>query len=260
MLIKVLCENTARSSEFACEHGLSLYIEANGRRLLFDMGQTDVFYKNARVLGVDLSKVDTAVLSHGHYDHSGGMGLFLRENDKASVYMSEFAFGEHYNAEDKFIGVDKSLEASDRLVKIHEKTKLGDGLTLYAANDTKLAYPSVPYGLTRLTDSGKIPDDFRHEVYLLIEENSRRILISGCSHRGVVGLSEYFKADVLVGGFHFMKLAPDSEELRASAQKLMTVKTSYYTGHCTEEAQYEVLEKIMGDRLCYIRSGDTLEI
>lgn len=261
MIIKVLCENTAKSEAFACEHGLSLYIEANGRRLLFDMGQTDVFLRNAKTMAVDLEDVDTAILSHGHYDHSGGMGLFLSENDRASVYMSGYAFGEHYNAEDKFIGVDKSLEGNERLKLIFDKTLLGDGLTLYTAKDTCLRYPSQPYGLSRLYDDGqKLPDDFRHEIYLLIEEDGKRVLISGCSHRGVVGLAEFFKPGVLVGGFHFMKLSPESDELARAGEKLIALDTRYYTGHCTGAEQFLTLKGIMGERLNYIASGDSIEI
>ena len=72
MIIKVLSENTAASDEFGCEHGLSLYVETGKHRLLFDTGASDLFAKNAARLGVELSAVDTAVLSHGHYDHGGG--------------------------------------------------------------------------------------------------------------------------------------------------------------------------------------------
>lgn len=260
MIIKVLCENTAKSEAFACEHGLSLYIETNGRRLLFDMGQTDVFFKNAKTMSVNLADVDTAILSHGHYDHSGGMGLFLKENDKASVYMSGYAFGEHYNAEDKFIGVDKSLKGNERLKAVFEKTSLGDGLTLYTAKDTCLSYPPKPYGLSRLEGDKKLPDDFRHEIYLLIEESGKRVLISGCSHRGVVGLAEFFKPDVLVGGFHFMKLSPQSEELYEAGQKLCALDTRYYTGHCTGAEQFETLKAVMDKKLYYISSGDVVTI
>lgn len=66
-----LAENTCKSEEFEAEHGLSLYIEACGKKILFDMGQTDMFSRNAKKLGAELSDVDIAVLSHGHYDHGG---------------------------------------------------------------------------------------------------------------------------------------------------------------------------------------------
>ncbi|MBO5230600.1 MAG: MBL fold metallo-hydrolase [Clostridia bacterium] len=72
MIVKVLCENTSLCDSFGCEHGLSLYIESGERKILFDMGQTNLFEANAEKLGIDLAEIDFAVLSHGHYDHSGG--------------------------------------------------------------------------------------------------------------------------------------------------------------------------------------------
>ncbi|MBR5633360.1 MAG: MBL fold metallo-hydrolase, partial [Clostridia bacterium] len=80
MKIVCLAENTTSRDDVGAEHGLSLYVEAAGKKILFDMGQTDLFMKNAEKLGVDLSKVDVAVLSHGHYDHGGGLSAFLKVN------------------------------------------------------------------------------------------------------------------------------------------------------------------------------------
>ena len=86
MKITALLENTASDCCMMTEHGLSLYIEAQGKKILFDMGQTDLFYKNALTLGIDLAEVDIAILSHGHYDHGGGLEKFLEINKKAPVY------------------------------------------------------------------------------------------------------------------------------------------------------------------------------
>ena len=83
MRIVTLMEDTACAPEFAYEHGLSFYIEANSQKLLFDMGQTDLFLRNAQALGVPLDKVDAAFVSHGHYDHGGGLAAFLKVNDHA---------------------------------------------------------------------------------------------------------------------------------------------------------------------------------
>ena len=82
MRITCLAENTACNG-FEAEHGLSLYIETNGNRILFDMGQTDLFSGNAEKLGIDLNTVDFAVISHGHYDHGGGLRKFLEINQKS---------------------------------------------------------------------------------------------------------------------------------------------------------------------------------
>ena len=106
MKITALVENTCESGKYSVEHGLSLYIETDKHKILFDMGQTELFCENAKKLGVDLGKVDFAVLSHGHYDHGGGLAKFMEINKKAPIYIHEKAFGEHYNGTEKYIGLD----------------------------------------------------------------------------------------------------------------------------------------------------------
>ena len=88
MKMVVLVENSSRC-RLCAEHGLSVYIEYEGKTYLLDTGATALFAENAKELGIDLSKVDTAFLSHAHYDHSGGFEEFFKENDKAAVYMQE---------------------------------------------------------------------------------------------------------------------------------------------------------------------------
>ena len=78
MKITSILENTSHREDMITEHGLSLYIETGAHKILFDMGQSDAFYKNAQTLGIDLAAVDIAVLSHGHYDHGGGPSKFSR--------------------------------------------------------------------------------------------------------------------------------------------------------------------------------------
>ena len=84
MKITALIENTSARG-LPTEHGLSLFVETAERKFLFDMGQTDLFARNAETLGIDLTTVDFAVLSHGHYDHGGGLKAFLALNDHAPV-------------------------------------------------------------------------------------------------------------------------------------------------------------------------------
>ena len=92
MKLCILMENTAFEERFRAEHGLSLLLQTETHKILFDMGQTDSFTENARMLGIELSQVDLAVLSHGHYDHSGGIKRFLELNKKAPVYISPWVF------------------------------------------------------------------------------------------------------------------------------------------------------------------------
>ncbi len=255
MKITALTENTAACG-LPVEHGLSLFIEQDGRALLFDMGQTDLFAQNAARLGVDLAAVDIAVLSHGHYDHGGGLRRFLELNQKAPVYLSRHAFEPHFNGE-RYIGLDVSLRDSDRLIFTDGVTKIADGITLYSCSDREKVLDSGSFGLNMEQDGALVPDDFRHEHYLLLEENGKRVLISGCSHRGIINIMEWFKPDVLIGGFHFNKLPLDGA-LRSYAETLASYDTDYYTCHCTGVEQFEYMKRFM-PRLNYLSTGGRVE-
>ena len=258
MRIISLVENTTVLRDIVPEHGLSLYIETDGHRILFDMGQTDLFARNAETLGVDLSLVDIAVVSHGHYDHGGGLEKFLRINKKAQVFISQYAFGDYYNGTEKYIGLDKSLKESERLVFVGDEYKIDKGLCLYSCNKNERRHSLGAFGLTQKTDGGYIPDDFIHEQYLLIKENEKRILISGCSHKGIMDIAEWFRPDVLIGGFHFSKM-PQGEALESAARLLDSYNTEYYTCHCTGVEQYEFMKKHM-KWLNYFSAGQIIDI
>jgi 7,8-dihydropterin-6-yl-methyl-4-(beta-D-ribofuranosyl)aminobenzene 5'-phosphate synthase len=256
MKITCLLENTAAAPAVAAEHGLSLYIEVGNRRILFDMGQTDLFARNAEVLGVDLSRVDTAILSHGHYDHGGGLSAFLEINPTAPVYITPAAFLPHYNGTQKYIGLDTSLQEHPRLRVVSGDLSLGIGLTLLTPNGRERRHSLGSFGLTERVGDTFLPDDFRHEQYLLIEEGGRRVLFSGCSHAGIRDIVEWFSPDVLIGGFHVSKMAL-GEELTALGEALAAHGTDYYTCHCTGEAQFAFLRERM-PRLRYLAGGQTI--
>lgn len=258
MKITSLLENTSIRADMQTEHGLSLYIETETRKILFDMGQTDLFLKNAEVLDIDLSRVDVAVLSHGHYDHGGGLAAFFEANAKAPVYVHRDAFLPHHNGTGKYIGLDTALGRHPRIRLTEDRTELGDDLTLLTCNG--LERPNSPghFGLIERVGDILIPDDFRHEQYLLIREGSRRVLISGCSHKGIVDITEWFSPDVLVGGFHVSKM-PLGGELERMARQLNTHETVFYTCHCTGVEQFRFMRDRM-ERLHYLACGQSIII
>lgn len=258
MKITALVENTSVLPDIGAEHGLSLYIETESSKILFDMGQTELFAANAVKLGVDLAAVDLAVLSHGHYDHGGGLKKFLEINGNASIFLHKHAFEPHYNGTEKYIGLDTELENNSRLVFTEGVTKIGNGLTLFDCNTNTPSYNLGSFGLNVKENGVFLPDDFRHEHYLLIEENQKRVLISGCSHKGILNIAEWFDADFIVGGFHFSKLSLD-ETLSGYADILNSFKTHFYTCHCTGVEQYEFMKTRM-EKLSYLSAGQTIEI
>lgn len=260
MKLWTLTENTACRGDLLAEHGLSLYIETGSHKLLFDAGQTDAFAANAAKLGVDLGQVDAAVLSHGHYDHGGGMLRFLELNQKAKIYVNQNAFLPHYNGENRYIGLAPELKESRRLVLVGETLELGDGLSLHACNARECKFPAEFFGLQVMEAGILQADDFCHEQYLLVQEQGRRILFSGCSHKGILNIVSWFQPDVLVGGFHFSKIPPESPRLQQAAEQLLQYPTVYYTGHCTGQAQFQRMRQIMGDRLQRISTGTVLTL
>lgn len=262
MKIWVILENSRCREDLCCEHGLSLYIESGDKKILFDAGQSSAFAENAEKMGVDLKTVDFFVLSHGHYDHGGGLETFLSVNSHAPVYIHREAFAPCYDGKDQYIGLDPALQRSNRLVFCRGTREICPGITLTDGNDLPRFDPVDSAGLTRKQNGGYLPDDFSHEQYLLIREGEKTVCISGCSHKGIGNIVRWFTPDVLVGGFHYMKRDPitDAPFLREAAQKLMDGNTLYYTGHCTGDGPYDFLKTIMDHRLHRLSTGTIFEI
>lgn len=258
MKIISLVENTTERDCMKVEHGLSLYIETEKCKILFDMGQTDLFYENAKTLGVELGDVDIAVLSHGHYDHGGGLRKFLEINDRAPVYIHKDAFLPHYNGTEKYIGLDICLKDSPRFQFTSDEYIINDELSLFSCNGRERLHRLLPSGLNEKTDGVFVPDDFRHEQYLLIKEKGKSVLISGCSHKGILDIAHWFSPDVLIGGFHYSKLALDGC-LADAARELESYSTEFYTCHCTGREQYEFMKRYMTG-LHYLSCGQSVTV
>ena len=212
MTITSLVENTSREN-FPVEHGLSLHIRLeDGRQILFDMGQGNLFARNAEHLGLRLSKVDMAIVSHGHYDHGGGLGTFLEINRHAPVYLNNHAFEPHYSLRDKglaYIGLNPKLKGNERLISCEEVVSIDNGILLFANVTGDCLCPTGNRLLFGPTPD--INDDFCHEQSLLIEENGKTVLFAGCAHAGIVNIMQ--KAIRLTGhplthifaGMHLVK-------------------------------------------------------
>lgn len=257
--ITVLSENTSREG-FESEHGLSLFIKTDKHSILFDMGQGELFLRNADRLGIDLRDVDVAVLSHGHYDHGGGLKAFLDINEKADVFVSRYAFCDYRNANGNYIGLDSSLSDCNRLKYVSCDTVIDGELTVaVSANEH---FPVVT-DLTEMTEVSTVPDRFLHEQYLIITDGNKKTVISGCSHRGVLNVAKTHTPDCLAGGFHISKILLDEAgrvQICELARALTDTGAKYYTCHCTGTAQYEYLKSLMGDRIEYISAGSSIDI
>ena len=263
MHIRALMENTTLQPELLIEHGLSLYIEVGEHKILFDMGQSDAFITNAVRLGVDLRQVDIAILSHGHYDHGGGLHAFLELNEHAVVYINENAFIPHFSGTEKAIGINPNLRNHERVIITQNHFVIDQGISLHTGNAFCRSYVTNSVNLFQVIDGRKEIDLFLHEQYLLLEEKGQRILISGCSHKGILNIMKWFSPDILIGGFHYKHLGiigEDQLRLQYEALQLMQYRTKYFTCHCTGISQYKYLKSIMGEQLQYLATGDRIQI
>ena len=272
--VLTLMENTARNDSLCCGHGLSLYIETPKHRILFDMGPDgESLLKNAAALGVDLAGVDIAILSHGHYDHGGGLAAFLAVNNTASVYIRENAFEGYFHVEGgeaRYIGLDEAVKASDRIVFTGEELRIDEELLLYANVPADFDVSGSSALLRKRTPLGFQADEFTHEQNLLITVPGRSVLVSGCAHRGIVNILSAARErlgrmpDATFGGFHLFQLeegAPASVRvLELTARALLPGSTVYHTGHCTGEFAFEKLKAVLGERLRSISGGAIYEI
>jgi len=268
MRIVTLVENTCGHEECIAEHGLSLYIETEKHQLLLDTGQTDAVVKNAEALGIDLSAVDTVVLSHGHYDHSGGILPFSQINHTAQIIMQKSAAEPHFNG-DRYIGIDTDILKLPNIQLIDGDMELDDELFLFSGIIGRRCYPQGNKKLSRMENGVQVPDDFLHEQCLVIKQNGKSWLLSGCSHNGILNILDRYKElfdsypDYVITGFHMMK--KDGEHTEAektviiqTAQELSQLDTVFYSGHCTGIPAFEMMKDIMGDKLIALHSGEEI--
>ena len=262
MRVTMLMDNISAAPGIIAEHGLSLYIETEKHRILFDTGSSDAFARNAETLGIDLAAVDIAFISHGHYDHTRGLPRFFELNDRAPVYIHREAFEEYHASDERNIGMPAQLKGNSRFILTDGSLRIDDELSLASFNDEPRPFPSHSGGLLMRRSGQDVQDEFRHEQYLSIREagSGRHTVISGCSHKGILNILEWFRPDVLVGGFHFKQLPPDSELLRRYGEAMAKYDTVFYTGHCTGQEQYAVLKTILGDRLHALSTGSVTEL
>lgn len=271
MRITSLVENTSAKG-FSVEHGLSLFIETDGGcRILFDMGQGSLFASNAKRAGIDPSEADLAIVSHGHYDHGGGLATYLSLPGNAPVYIHKEAFAPHYSLRETglhYIGLDPALADNKRLVFCSGQQNIGPGLTLFSDVTGTIC---TPFGNRLLF--GSVPgqnDTFCHEQNLIISEDGHDTVIAGCAHTGIVNILH--RAEQIIGrppthvlaGMHLVKSGLTPAEEDTFIQRLAThlkdfPRCRFYTMHCTGPEAYHKLKKLMGQQISYLDCGDSIE-
>ena len=280
MKVTTLIENQAPDS-LCREHGLAIHIEYKGKNYLLDTGASGQFAENAHRLGICLSDVDAAFLSHAHYDHSGGYREFFSENSKAVLYLQKAVRENCYSKfllYRQYIGVPKGV-----LKNYRNRLRFMSGTV-----ETEPGVWTVSHSIPGLSERGRrghmyikskngfSPDNFSHEQSLVFARENDLDLFNSCCHAGVVSIIDEVnyalktadkKVSYVFGGFHTMGLrGPGSmsgrpEDIQELGRQLLKRNIScVYTGHCTGIPAFRVLKKTMKEKVRYMKTGSVISL
>ncbi|MBO5302993.1 MAG: MBL fold metallo-hydrolase [Lachnospiraceae bacterium] len=268
MKLTVLNENTVYRKEYKGEHGLSLLVECSGRHILFDAGQTDNYLHNAKVLKADLSAIDAIVLSHGHYDHTGGIPFF--HNKKAvPIYMQKAALRRKVSYQKDtdsyyFNGIPWLENLPKELHLLEDAcTEILPGMHLisHISYRTDFEKPNPKFFLA--TEDGYVQDDMSDEQILVVEDADKIHIFAGCSHPGIINCiyeaKHYFpdkKIGCIAAGMHLI----DAGEMRRKKTMEALEKEEFdmlIPMHCTGMHDIIKLKEKFGEKCKILSTGDS---
>jgi len=272
--IKILVENTSRDDRLTARHGLSMLIHTAQSRILLDTGPDDTFIRNADLMNTELTSVEHLVLSHAHIDHTGGINAFAGINDDAQIYLAGDPGKRYYFKKGVFyipVGLKGRNRVRKRIRNVEGTEKISSDAWMVECSKADGFTSSLNRNLYMKENGKKVCDDFRHESTLVIQDGRDLILFNSCSHAGVSNIIESVKEAFpgyrirsFVGGMHLCSSAGKKREKRASIEKLgmelSRYGISYYTGHCTGEAPFQQLKKILGDRIEAFSTGMEFDV
>jgi 7,8-dihydropterin-6-yl-methyl-4-(beta-D-ribofuranosyl)aminobenzene 5'-phosphate synthase len=272
--VTTLVENSVAQSGrgLLAEHGLSFYIEAGDRKILFDTGQNLAISNNARVLGIDLNQIDTVVLSHGHYDHSGGLPSIIESNTKFALYGHPDVFSRKVkknNGNYKYIGIPvEKHDIINRGISLQlnrEPVEIAPGLMtsgeIALENDFEVGEPIFFLKENETVIADTLADD----QALILDTAQGLVVLLGCSHRGVINTLQQVvrlkgnpKIHAILGGLHLAKASDDKlakivDHLREFDLDMIGV------GHCTGPRAFLALANEFNDRVFFNTVGKAIE-
>jgi 7,8-dihydropterin-6-yl-methyl-4-(beta-D-ribofuranosyl)aminobenzene 5'-phosphate synthase len=283
--IAVLVEDEAEAGSGARpEHGLALLVEAHGRTVLFDAGASDLVVENAEAVGAGgaLASLDAVVVSHGHYDHSGGLAAILERAPRGvPVHVGPGFFERRLHVSDAGardigapFGRDELEEAGGRLVEVGRPTEILPGFVVTGGIPLCEEKTAGEAGLCRAPSAdarapAALPDDFPDEIALAARCAGGTAVMVGCAHRGLVNSvlaareaalkREGDRVAAVVGGAHLR--SADDERIERTMQALRDLGVARVAlGHCTGARAEEAAARAFGAGFTGLRAGIALSL
>ena len=272
--VTTLCENNIGhgSQNLIGEHGLSFYVEADDRRILFDTGQNLGIANNAGVLGIDLSRIDTVVLSHGHYDHSSGLKSLLDCNTDFTLCAHPDVFSPKVRGEGdghKYIGIPVDRNALEQKgIKIQldkDPVSLAPGITTTGEIPFTNDFEAVWSEFYLKNGDDFTADTLADDRALILDTKKGLVVVLGCSHRGVINTLNHVTKiagrntiHAILGGLHLGKAS--DEKLEKIVDHLHTFGLDKIgVGHCTGPRAFVVLANKFGEKVTLNTVGNVME-
>ena len=270
--ITTLIENTqGEHLALNYEHGISFFIETDNKKIIFDTGSTDAYIQNSKLLNIDVAETDIVVLSHGHYDHSGGIKHLMNYTKNFKLFAGEGFFNEKYarrNNSYEFLGNDfdenylKENKIDYSLVK-NQITRITDSVYIVTDFDMTFDDEVINPRFVIRKDNNFIQDDFKDEVMLAVDTDRGLVIVLGCSHPGVKNMIatavNSLKKPVyaVIGGTHLVE--SHGESLKKSIKYLMEEPKIIGVSHCTGKEAMSLLSEA-GNRYFHNRTGSSLYV
>jgi len=272
--ITTLSENTANLGNFLGEWGLSILIETEGLNILLDTGQSISASHNADILGIDLSQIDKIVLSHGHFDHTGGLRQILRRTGKEieiiahpDMWQVKYATRE---GEERYIGIPfhrQTLESlGARFNLTTEPVRITDNIMTTGEIPMVTDYEEIEPYLVVKEDDGFKRDMLLDDQALIINTEPGLAVILGCAHRGIINTLYHARQltgvkviHTVLGGCHLMDASEERVWLTIAALKELGVQRLGVC-HCTGLPASAIMAQQFGDSFFFNNAGTVLSL